>query len=128
MDNTLIYIYGSGIETDFTELQNRLIDGYCLRDIADEGEEKLSFSGEGVSELIFSKNLDYIKIDAELESFKVLLFEFSRLLSSVEPKHIYSFGFTGDPNDYKPLPVFKNEQECERFLKNGDEPKSDSPS
>lgn len=118
MTKTLIYIYGSGVEIDTEQLKERLIDCYCLNDITEEGDERNTFNCEGVSELVFSDNLDYIKIDAELEIFKSLLFEFSELLSLASPKHIYSLGFSGDPNDYKPLPIFNSEEECLTLIGN----------
>lgn len=117
MTNTLIYIYGSGLEIDVKELEKRMIHGYCLINLTEDGDNKLTFDGEGVSELILSKNLDFIKIDAEDELFVSLLYEFSQHLNNTEPPHVYSFGFSGDPSDYKSLPRFENEEQCLEFIR-----------
>lgn len=121
MINTIIYIYGSGVNLDIESLQIQLEERYCLTNITDEGDEKITFEGEEVSELLLSRNLDYIKIDAESGIFESLVFDFSLLLKDADPKHVFSFGFSGDPNDYKEIPVFKSEKECVAFLRNDED-------
>jgi len=119
MEKTLIYIYGNGLSVCLTEIQTYLENEHCLSNISDTEDNKLSYSGDQVTELVFSENLDYIKFDAEKEVFESLVYYFANLLKSVNPKHQFSFGLSGDASDYKELPVFQNLDECRRYLNEG---------
>lgn len=109
----LIYLYGkSSLNKDINCLTLRLVERYCLQDVSDEGGTKICLIGELVNELLFSKNLDYIKIDCSIEIFIDILFEFTKYL---DESYKYSVGFSGDPEDIKPFPVFRDKQELLRF-------------
>lgn len=128
MTNTLIYIYGSGVDLDIERLKMSLEEGYCLTDITDKEDAKIRYEGEGVYELLFSKTLDYIKLDADCGVFESLIYDFSQLLKCVKTKHVFSLGLSGDPADYRSLPNFESEQECIEFFCNTQNLDNDLPS
>ncbi len=116
MTISIIYLYGNGlINFDIVNFSTLLIEKYCLQNISSKDDSKIYLCGESVYEIIYSTNLDYIKIDSSIEIFNDLIFEFVKYLDET---YFYSIGFSGDLEDIKSLPVFRNKQELLYFLEN----------